>query len=103
MSIHFKVGDFVRVRRGASYLQDFGLIRADDKLTKVKFIVEQVINDNRIFLRAEGYGDKNNYGNGVIFIDKKDLYLLEETKTKIKKKKVKVEKARIIRSKSSRS
>jgi hypothetical protein len=47
----------------------------------ILFTVDSILSNNRVMLRAPGYGEKGNYGNGAISVDLKDAeeYAFKET------------------------
>ena len=70
----WKQGERVRLIGPVQYGQDYGFHEADFGIGKV-FTVAGFINADRLILSADGYGDKNSYGNGCLFVDVKDCHV----------------------------
>ena len=62
----FKIGDEVYIEGEFIYGQDFAIWKG--RLPNVKFKIVDIIGDYKYKLEADGYGCKDNYGNGHIYV-----------------------------------
>jgi len=72
-----KIGSKVKVVINAKVSQDFGILIWTD--AEIIFNVDDKFPSNRYKLKAPGYGDLKNYGNGCIYVDKSDLIEINDS------------------------
>ena len=72
----------VKLRKGASYGQDFSQWRWEDDESPV-FTVKGVLN-GCLWCSAPGFGEHGNYGNGAIFVKAEHTYPVTDELPEIK-------------------
>lgn len=65
------IGRSVRIKTGALVGQDFHTVPWND--CGEEFIISEILNKDKVQLKAYGYGHKNKYGNGAVYANPKDL------------------------------
>jgi len=67
------VGGRYMIRKGACVGQDFGFFPCEGETAETIFKLETVSRDGRCKLTAPGYGNRDDYGNGSVFVKDEDL------------------------------
>lgn len=77
-------GDLVKIKFDSLVTQDYSAFKWKEIHSVFTITAVPFNNEGRVQLTAPGYGAKDNYGNGCLYVRQRDLLLVEEEATEDK-------------------